>query len=686
MSRIIAILSIFLFCLPSGLLAQVQGWQWTKKSSSNDRLIFSYGIIDLTTDSKENVYSTAFIGNSDSNANFNIDGHNLKTFGGTDILLTSFSCDGNYRWSKVIGCRNDSDRIVAVRTDSLGNVYACGTLSLKSYSGGSTNGFIDTDTTLIGNSYRTIFVAKWDSTGHFKWLRMPQPDTISYLNAIKNNSLIGMDVSPNGTIHLACYLSPGGYAGYRTWVNTTGVYVLRYDGDGNYTSKVPIDMHDAGNALTWVKYFFTQFKYDPVLNKYLIYGTNSSTYNTDKYIGNSAIHGGHAFLASFNASNGSLAYRKISTSRPNHADSVVLIDELALDHSGNIYISGEAEAGSIFNGLPFNNALSRPNSFIMKINGINGDTLWSQKAQRTQSMVFRPFIFYFAPSSIAVSNGVVCVGGRLIDSLIFPGHLIHNNRLTDSFDLFMMRLNASTGNINSTEVIPSGLANNVDHIGTDNRGNFYLTGFSADSILFSNPNSPGSLNLYDPNTNLYPIPFLYLAKWGVASCTCTPPSAGYIAGAGSGKTMILSYTGTTLGVDSLVWDWGDKQSTTITSSFSTPVSHTYASLGQKYLVCVNVYSTCGSKQFCGLTNPVGITQIHSQNDLPIYPNPTKDFLQLEGQGNRPYKILNPIGQVITEGKVPSSGRLDIKELAAGTYLLSIQPVESAPVLSRFSKL
>ncbi|MEO6831524.1 MAG: T9SS type A sorting domain-containing protein [Chitinophagaceae bacterium] len=655
---------IALACITTAGNAQTQGWQWAKRSSkSNNYFGAGFSPSTITTDKAGNVYLTAMIADS----NFEIDGHSLATWGRSDELLTSFSCDSSYRWSKVIGSSNDSDQLISVKTDSLGNVYVCGNMTLRSRSGGSVNGHLGTDTTIIGNSYRTMFVAKWDSSGNFKWLRMPQPDTIGFLNANLYTSMFGMDVTPDGTVHLACYLSPGGYAGYNMRVNSFGAYVIRYAANGNYLGNTALDMHDADSYVrTWNPHFGTQFKYDPVHSRYLVYGHNKGG---ERFIGSSEVFQKHGFIASFNASTGSIAFQKIQTTIPNASDTSLSIIDLALDRSGNIFITGEAQSGSIFNGIKFANPLSHMSTFIAKMDGKTGDTLWTKQGRRNESFLYRYVLL--GGENISVSNGVVTTGGIFIDSLNFPGYNIHNNRILDSFDLFMMQFNASTGAINNGIIIPTGPNVELVSIGTDQKGNFYFAGDCADSIRFQSPNNPGGIAFYDTNSYPYFNPFWFLAKYGVEGCSCTTPNASYFASSGSGKTVVYNYTGTTLGIDSVVWDWGDGQSTTVISGFATAVNHTYATLGKQYTVCVNVYGDCGSNQYCGLSAPVSVAQAGTTaSGILLYPNPANDYLILEHAAGAQVEMYNSLGQKIRSFSIGQSRqRVEVGGLSNGVYLL-----------------
>ncbi len=80
--------------------------------------------------------------------------------------------------------------------------------------------------------------------------------------------------------------------------------------------------------------------------------------------------------------------------------------------------------------------------------------------------------------------------------------------------------------------------------------------------------------------------------------TCVTPPAASFTLSGSDLSRNFTYTGTTAGMDSVRWDFGDGSTTTIVNPL-----HAFAAAGT-YTVCVTVYTNCGSDTYC---NPVTVT-------------------------------------------------------------------------------
>lgn len=236
------ILSLYLF--PS-VYAQ-QGWQWGKQVEINT--------YDMAVDNHGNSY---ILWNVDRD--YDVDGHTIHPFkaiwyGGPSIAVTSFTCDGTYRWTKVIGAKQTSCAGVAIGTDTLGGVYAwCGINSDN-----TDTVFVDQDTIVLPTRRRSLLV-KFNSSGDFQWYRQlsPQEPASSQLSG-GPAGLASMSVSVQGNVYLPCNLPPGTYgdgsfqATYPyVYDSVSGrcKYILEYDRNGNFKKGVHLDMFSQGGSV-----------------------------------------------------------------------------------------------------------------------------------------------------------------------------------------------------------------------------------------------------------------------------------------------------------------------------------------------------------------------------------------------------------------------------------------------------
>jgi len=73
--------------------------------------------------------------------------------------------------------------------------------------------------------------------------------------------------------------------------------------------------------------------------------------------------------------------------------------------------------------------------------------------------------------------------------------------------------------------------------------------------------------------------------------------------------------------------------------------------------------------------------------ISLYPNPTKDYIQLSGLNNHDFsfEISSNNGQVLKSGKSTSKSKIWVNDLPAGMYILKIDPLAGTPYYSKFIK-
>ncbi|RYG92473.1 hypothetical protein EON65_59145, partial [archaeon] len=236
------------------LLASIshsQTWQWGKSGGSvstppnnNER------VISMSTDPMGNVAVVSLVGSSGIQIDGNPKPGYSVSYPGTDIALASFSCDGSYRWSKTIGGYGN-DYVHDVDTDAEGNVYIVG-MNQPGYTDMFETNYVhfDNDTILpvaeeLINQYKkSIFLAKYDSLGNLKWLRMPQPDDVSMSQSLTNHASKNLQVDPQGNSYWLCHFKAGTYADGQYAVTETGptLHILKYDAEGDFIGGHKLDI------------------------------------------------------------------------------------------------------------------------------------------------------------------------------------------------------------------------------------------------------------------------------------------------------------------------------------------------------------------------------------------------------------------------------------------------------------
>lgn len=533
MKRIVTCVILVLLCLLYPELTRAQSWDWGKRMGSPYNAPQSAyskfdGILDMSSDALGNIYTVTRVGS----ANLDADGHSLTGHGATDILVTSFRCDGSYRWSKLIGTNSDSDFSISVKADRLGGIYVCGSMPLWARPG-FTGGHIDSDTT-IGSTTKTMFITKFDTSGNYQWLRMPQPDTISYRNAMVVSLAVDMDVDEQGNIFMLCYLTPGAYAQGAYIVPSTGLHILKYTRNGQFAGGINLPYSVAFNYQT--ELLWSRMTYDATMNRFILTGRGAYGPSGTITIGGTPLAPAAGYVATFNSS-GVLGILKTGPS-------VVIEDRAKTDAQGNIYVAGTAGDSAVFNGVTFLNpgqSKAMPLPFAMKLDAITGNTVWTQKARTSGSAIGS------SGSCLALSNGKVLMAGFFSGKVVFPTDSFSNVYVVDSEDAYIAQLDATTGAVQRKSTLGGPSKEFITKITQDNRGNFYVGGSFTDRI------TPGGSTLQSVGGHND----VFVAKWGKPNCNCTLPAPGFTSSLVSGKTMRYTYTGTTSGIDSLVWNWGE---------------------------------------------------------------------------------------------------------------------------------
>lgn len=666
MTRLLTLAIVFLF---SAVSSQAQNWKWAQRHGGDSITIKAYGfsplfqdringwnsVVDLATDPQNNIYAVSLV----LSKYLDLNGTFIPGNGKSDVLLSSYTCDGTLRWSKVIGSNQDSDMAVGVRCDEVG-VYVSG-MTNSSFASGSTGCHFSSDT-VTGNTNRNIYVAKWDLNGKFLWLRMPQPDSIGLQNA-NASALIDMDANSDGdTLFLFCYLTPGTYGGGRYNVTTTGTYVLKYSSTGAFAGAVALPYQKTAGYPN-VELYMTRWTYNQPLSQFIATGRAYVTLQKNLSIGGLPLPRGSAYLACFNAFSGTLNYLLQDT----NAYTTQLLRKVAVDQKGDIYLSGNADTNAIFNGQRFPNPLrfSTPGTtylagytpFVMKIDGKTGTQLWTSRSQATSAFGL----------NICLRKKELLLTGEYEGTLSFPAASISNNVATDTADAFIAYLDTSTGAVKRLSSLkarrPLPLLFNT--VVLDRKGSFICGGSFNDSLQLGNTilvethpakAVPGTEKRSDA----------WIGKLGFSNCNCSV-AANYKIVSNVGLTSFVAYTGSTK-IDSLVWSWGDGTQTTYKNSFTATISHNYPAAGH-YQICVTAYNdTCSDSKYCavlplstGSMLPAGVS---------VYPNPVTKELLIEGLAGGSVRILSITGQTLLETAILIVKQsISVEALPSGYYML-----------------
>lgn len=609
--------------------SNAQSWLWGKRGGGTGEPQYVPEFIkNMATDKAGNVYVLA----NGWPPSINVDNHALTGWGGSNIILSSWGCDGHYRWSKVIGS-NSGCLGISLKTDTSNGVYVAGNMT-----GFQQYGPIHFDAdTMISATFRNIFLMKYDTAGAYQWLRFPQSDTVSVFS-YANTTIIDADMDAAGNSYLLSILGPGSYANGSFVVNQAGIYMLHYNAAGNFVDGVPVPLTFRGSSI-----LHTRMKRNHKDGSFYVAGWLDPLYAHDTLIVGSTTVAQTAYLIRFNAQ-GNLRWVKQST-----AGSPAIVGQIDVDDAGSVYVAGYGYPGDQFNGFSITPSGIQGIPIAMAIDS-NGNNKWGRYAESNAATS--------ANGIVLNSSGEAVMFGTYPGSLSWSGYSkILNHTWNQGYDYFVVRFNAQNGTVTGMDSIASNFGSDefADAATTDNHGNVYVGG-ELTALMYINHDTIEKIGGYTD---------WFVAKYGFNNCGCTLPVAafGYNTAA---TTVQFTYGGTTP-VDSVRWSFGDGSS----SNQQSP-SHQYAASGT-YTACLTVYNSCGHKDTCRQVQvTTGVTNISALANVSVYPNPVQDQLTIETPTKYHAAIMTIDGRVVMQQDLAATRTvINTSNLTAGIYLLQL---------------
>jgi len=455
--------TILLVLLFASITAFAQEWQWAKRGGSTDNISESFTVlreqvVSMLTDSDNNVYILAPVGKN----NLNVDGVPKTNYGNSntvDYMIASFSCTGTYRWSKVIGGGND-DYMWNIVIDTDDNIYGVGR-SIPGTSSSNTVHF-DNDIVLPTSSSSTntfkksIFMIKYNKNGEFQWLKMPQPDDVSFVTTFSQTTSGPVVLNNDGTITWMVFIPAGVFAdgAYINSLSGSTIHLLKYNTNGEFISGTPMDVNFGGTT------FFSMKLYsNPINGTLYVVGEKAPDFTIT--VGSQNVTG-NVYVAAFSPT-GSFLWLKQST-----GINIGLITS-AIDVDGNIYFAGETFNNVSFEGLEFTSPDINSFPYLFKISS-TGVPLWVSTAS-------------FSAALGSTINGIVANGNEVLSTggagQLNWGNFSLFSPIGTGFDTYVATFNATTGAVNNLIELTSNVG--CSDFGTaatvDSNGSYYIGGW-----------------------------------------------------------------------------------------------------------------------------------------------------------------------------------------------------------------
>ena len=622
-----------------------QTWQWGKRGGgaiNSASLTPSETVIDMATDKNGNLYVLARSIKVLTNPDF--DGHMLTAWGDRDIVLTKFNCDGSFKWSKVIGGDN-ADVPTAVGVDTVGHVYICG----KTYSDVASGVHFDADTVQTSSIAKNLFLIQYDTAGNFRWLRQPNPDTSTVLHIYGCESY-DLKITEGGDIFWLVKLHEGLVSGGNGWaVSSKKPFILHYNVAGALMNHIDLQME------TEIAGFYEIGLERTRSGKFIIAG------GQDYYPGISGFTIGgqlitHSLFIAMFGPNGQVLWKKENKTATRNSR---ISSRPISDASGSIYLGGTISNKDTFQSYGHRN-FHNPNSpgsadpFAAKLDS-SGNIIWLKAASGLSNN-------YTASIALKGANELWLSGDYT--SVWWDSSTKVQTTSNGGTHFYITRLN-TLGNVLDIDSLkgPTGTNNYFHCSSADNKGNIYIGGEFTSSLNVAAQtliNSGGTTDFFT-------------AKLG-NPCNCTTPIASFNKSV-SASTVSLVYTGTTAGIDSVIWYYGNNVSVKKTGgAISTPFSYTYPANGT-YNICVTAYGTCGSDQNCQnvVIRGTGVGTVTGTRQIRVYPNPASEYIVIEGADKATKaRLVNLLGQdMISLMNIGDRETISLRDIPSGTYLLSL---------------
>lgn len=710
----------------AGNTSIAQDWEWGKRIGSVE-LTNSYeeSVVDLATDKNGNIYVLS----TSLQAGMNINGVPRQGWGGQDIILSSFSCNGGLRWSKIIGS-SGYDAPLKLGADSLDGVYATVGFS-------NSPARIDNDATININRNKALYLLKYRTDGTFQWMVSPQPDTITAASRM-GNIPIDMEVDGKGNTYLFCFFGPGIYGGSYIATARTN-YILQYDANGVFQGGIKPYLYIQPTNTN-----FVSMKRDPGTGRFYICGTNDMPGGAS--IGGFPIM--HSAYIGCIEHNGNFWWKKENSLERNGS----FIAKPLIDKQGFIYLSGtfssktaahfsDQHPADTFGGYVVRNGEGHRIPVTFKMNR-NGQLIWAKEAE-------------YVNCATTINGIALRTDGELV--LAGTGCSLKYEDCKDSlltllntkfFDPFVVRLNTQTGKTLGVDRVTGLSYDLAKTITADGRGNVYMGGEFGSTIGPDKGGGPQIKSTADKDGFVY--------KYGYSNCNCSAiPSPGMLMTKLSNTSYLFTYSGSMPYTD-LKWDFGDGTTSTQvnpTHTYTTKdyfdicvtvkqdcsdntyctsiclapeadftynikdkagnvsfkytgsraddvriffgdktyydtseITHHYATTGN-YDVCVVSYTRCGTDTVCKTIQvPAAIEDRSSLSMVKLYPNPVTDMLIVNGTDNGAILITNITGQTVYSGEVIyNKTEIDTRHLSPGTYIFHLNQADGSRLVRRFIK-
>lgn len=154
------------------------------------------------------------------------------------------------------------------------------------------------------------------------------------------------------------------------------------------------------------------------------------------------------------------------------------------------------------------------------------------------------------------------------------------------------------------------------------------------------------------------------------------PTIGNILGNVNPNSNATPFTYSVLNQPNSTYNWTTNNATIQSGQGTNQISVLFTNAGNaKIAAQITDNNNCTDSTSLNISVSVGVSELSLENDLKVYPNPTKSTLTITNKTNllgKKYIITNLIGQTVLSGNLHLDETIiNTESLTNGVYLLSI---------------
>ncbi|CAM3626172.1 T9SS type A sorting domain-containing protein [Flavobacterium gelidilacus] len=438
-----------------------QSFQWGKRGGGNNSISFEEDAeqpLKIVTDAANNVYTISRV----TSTGLDVDGNTRPFYdSGTeyDFVISSFACDGTYRWSKTIGGFGFEN--LFMESDGFGNIFIGGRFANcvnTSYLSQIEGDIVISQTP---QDCRVFFLVKFDTNGVMQWFKRPQSMGLTPSQSISQTANLGLQVDSLGNSYWLVALPPGTYAdgAFISTESTTKFFIFKYDTNGNFINATLMDFNTLGSFILNLRFYR-----NAQTGQYYLTSYKANSGSASATLGTSTVAGSF-FIASFDTNGQKLWHQEDAAGTNGY---YFESHNLITDSSNNIYFAGKILGNNGVNFMGFTVSAIGNIPFIIKLNPTGSSILWSTYPNIPGT---------YRACGLALKGNEIGYSGMCFGSTVTWGtQSIFGSNTNEGSEVLLGRFNTTTGDCLGLVKIPG-------NVGFDDYGTALAVDSSGDYIV-----------------------------------------------------------------------------------------------------------------------------------------------------------------------------------------------------------